>query len=279
MNKRNLYYAAVILATISGIAVNDAMSQVSNGRVTTSPPTYGNNTTAPLSLDTAGNLRISGSISASTEADASATPPTYSPGPEPLSQTLSGELRVLPTPNGTQDVDVTATVGLTDTELRASPVPVSGPLTDTQLRATPVPVSGTVAVSAIAGALPAGTNNIGDVDVATLPSIPAGSNAIGSVGAVAVSTIGASVSIATTATVIKGSAGTLHAVQVFPNGGGPAVTYYDNASACSGTIRLVAFGSASGGPVAGLVFSNPIAFSNGITACATATTSTTALYQ
>lgn len=44
--------------------------------------------------------------------------------------------------------------GLTDTQLRATPVPVSGtvtantgltqPLTDTELRATPVPVSGTV---------------------------------------------------------------------------------------------------------------------------------------
>ncbi len=33
------------------------------------------------------------------------------------------------------------TGGLTDTELRATAVPVSGPLTDTQLRATPVPVS------------------------------------------------------------------------------------------------------------------------------------------
>lgn len=33
---------------------------------------------------------------------------------------------------------------LTDTELRATPVPVSGPLTDTQLRATAVPVSGPV---------------------------------------------------------------------------------------------------------------------------------------
>lgn len=32
--------------------------------------------------------------------------------------------------------------GLTDAELRASPVPVSGPLTDAQLRATPVPVDG-----------------------------------------------------------------------------------------------------------------------------------------
>lgn len=44
--------------------------------------------------------------------------------------------------------NVKATVGLTDTQLRASAVPVSGtvtatgPLTDTELRATPVPVSG-----------------------------------------------------------------------------------------------------------------------------------------
>jgi hypothetical protein len=37
--------------------------------------------------------------------------------------------------------------GLTDTELRASPVPVSGPLTDAELRATPVPVSGTMSVN------------------------------------------------------------------------------------------------------------------------------------
>jgi uncharacterized lipoprotein NlpE involved in copper resistance len=37
----------------------------------------------------------------------------------------------------------------------------------------------------IDSALPAGTNNIGDVDVVTLPSIPAGSNTIGNVGLVA----------------------------------------------------------------------------------------------
>lgn len=85
-----------------------------------------------------------------------------------------------------------------------SDVPVSGPLTDTELRATPVPVSGTVtatvanatisgnvtvvqgtgtnlhavidsgtittvsSVTAIANALPAGNNNIGDVDVASV---------------------------------------------------------------------------------------------------------------
>jgi hypothetical protein len=39
---------------------------------------------------------------------------------------------------------VTATGPLTDAQLRATAVPVSGPLTDTQLRATAVPVSGTV---------------------------------------------------------------------------------------------------------------------------------------
>jgi len=41
---------------------------------------------------------------------------------------------------------------LTDAELRASAVPVSGPLTDVQLRATPVPVSGTVSTGGLTDA-------------------------------------------------------------------------------------------------------------------------------
>jgi hypothetical protein len=56
-------------------------------------------------------------------------------------------------------------------------VAVTGPLTDTQLRATAVPVSGTLSINA----LPSGTNNIGDVDVLTLPALPTGSNTIGAV--------------------------------------------------------------------------------------------------
>lgn len=84
-------------------------------------------------------------------------------------------------------------------------VTASGPLTDTQLRASAVPVSlatlpalvaGTAAIGKLAAnsgvdigdvdvtslpSLPAGTNNIGDVDVLTLPAIPAGSNTIGKV--------------------------------------------------------------------------------------------------
>lgn len=61
---------------------------------------------------------------------------------------------------------------LTDTQLRASPVPVSGPLTDTQLRATAVPVSGpltdselratAVPVSASSLPLPTGASTLAE---------------------------------------------------------------------------------------------------------------------
>lgn len=43
-------------------------------------------------------------------------------------------------------------------------------------------VSGALQV-ALQNAIPSGTNNIGDVDVLTLPSLPAGGNVIGSVKA------------------------------------------------------------------------------------------------
>lgn len=72
---------------------------------------------------------------------------------QPVSGPLTDtQLRATPVPvSGT----LTVNTGLTDTQLRATPVPVSGtvstgltqPLTDTQLRATPVPVSGTVTVN------------------------------------------------------------------------------------------------------------------------------------
>lgn len=104
---------------------------------------------------------------------------------------------------------------ITDAQIRATPLPVSGtvtasgPLTDTQLRATAVPVSlaslptlaagvnnigdvdvltlpaGTVAGGA---SLPAGTNNIGDVDVLTLPALVAGNANIGDVDVASVAT-------------------------------------------------------------------------------------------
>lgn len=80
--------------------------------------------------------------------------------------------------------------GLTDTELRATPVPVSGsltcsgPLTDAQLRAAAVPVSGTFyqTTQPVSGTL---TCNAGSgtqaVSLATLPALTAGSAVIGHV--------------------------------------------------------------------------------------------------
>lgn len=61
----------------------------------------------------------------------------------------------------------------------ATPVSASNPLPIVQTGTLNV---GTVtAVTAISNALPAGTNNIGDVDVLSLPAIPAGTNNIGDV--------------------------------------------------------------------------------------------------
>jgi hypothetical protein len=55
------------------------------------------------------------------------------------------QLRAAPVPvSGTVTANTGLTQPLTDTQLRASAVAVSGPLTDTQLRASAVPVSGTV---------------------------------------------------------------------------------------------------------------------------------------
>lgn len=67
--------------------------------------------------------------------------------------------------------------GLTNTQLRASPVPISGTvttggLTDTQLRATPVPISGTVTVTDGAGPLTVdGTVALDAASLAALESI------------------------------------------------------------------------------------------------------------
>lgn len=80
------------------------------------------------------------------------------------------------------------TTALTDTELRATPVPVSGTITETNSNAIKTAVE--TIDNAISGSemqvdvvtlpsIPAGTNNIGDVDVLTLPALSSGTNAIG----------------------------------------------------------------------------------------------------
>lgn len=83
------------------------------------------------------------------------TPVTQGTVPWVISGTVTGpltdaQLRATPVP-----ISGSVTTGdLTDAQLRATPVPVSGTvvtggLTDTQLRATPVPVSGTVTTSGL----------------------------------------------------------------------------------------------------------------------------------
>ncbi len=71
----------LILAAVAAFFVSPALAQTSNGKVTTAAPTYVNNTAAPLSLDTAGNLRVTTSgggsvvvVGAVTPADAFANP-------------------------------------------------------------------------------------------------------------------------------------------------------------------------------------------------------------
>lgn len=93
------------------------------------------------------------------------------------------ELRATPVPvSGT----VTATGPLTDAQLRAVAVPVSGtvtatgPLTDAQLRATPVPVSGTVTTTPPANA---STNLAQVAGTATVTGGIVGSQGVGGVSA------------------------------------------------------------------------------------------------
>lgn len=80
-------------------------------------------------------------------------------------------------PTGAATAANQQTDALTDDELRATPVPVSGTV---DLGVTDNAVLDAIAAS-VAGATPAGTNNIGDVDVLTLPALPVGTNVIGKV--------------------------------------------------------------------------------------------------
>lgn len=124
--------------------------------------------------------------------------------------TLVGSANPLPTTGPLTDAQlraaavpvsgtVTASGPLTDTQLRATPVPVSGTvatgaLTDTQLRATPVPVSGTVTATGpltdtqlratpvpVSGTVTANVPAGLDVDVLTLPALVAGAAEVGKV--------------------------------------------------------------------------------------------------
>ena len=95
----------------------------------------------------------------------------------------------LPLPSGAATAANQQTNALTDAQLRAVAVPVSGaffqatqPVSATDLDIRNL-VFATDKVDASGTVLGAGTNNIGDVDVLSLPSLPAGTNAIGKLAA------------------------------------------------------------------------------------------------
>ena len=126
---------------------------------------------------------------------------------------------------------------LTRSVLNGRNTPASTSFSDVVVKAasTAAAATDTALVVAVRDALPAGTNNIGDVDVLTLPSIPAGSNTIGNVGLVAgSSTIGNVVAVSTASSTLVNSNSTLGAVTggVIKNSAGNLflVSGYNNSS-------------------------------------------------
>jgi hypothetical protein len=163
--------------TVTSATPNNFQSKI-YGAITTAAPTYTNATDNALSLTTSGSLRtvVSEALPAGTNA-----------------------IGKLSANDGVDIGDVTinnASLAVTGTFWQATQ-PVSGPLTDTQLRASAVPVSlasvpshpvtntGTFSVQVTSAPTTAVTGTFWQatqpVSIATLPSLAAGSNAIGSI--------------------------------------------------------------------------------------------------
>lgn len=194
---RNVILSAVaaLALQLAPILATPALAQATNCKVTTAAPTYANNATAPISCDTSGGLRTSGGGGGGGAVDLTA---------------IDGNAVQVTTP-GVLDVNVVNSSGggavdITDIGGNAVTVTVPGALditcvsgcvggsgvsqgtattaAPTYVDATNNPLSLTLAGSLRTSnttALPAGTNNIGDVDVLTLPALPAGANVIGAV--------------------------------------------------------------------------------------------------
>lgn len=125
-----------ILATIFFLfGFSPAFSQgVTNCRATTAAPTYVNLTIAPCSLDLSGNIRTVTSLAANSSVNVNQIAGT---GTAVNSGLLSaGVQRVTLATDQVQLTNALKVDGSAVTQ------PVSGPLTDAQLRATPVPISG-----------------------------------------------------------------------------------------------------------------------------------------
>lgn len=188
-----------------GAAVNiqDGGNSITvDGSVTANAGT--NLNTSALALEAGGNLA---SINTKTLAAGQGTMAASSPvviasnqTSIPVVATLASSMAtigVLAANSGVDigDVTVNNSTGANAVNIQdgGNSITVDGSITVTQATGTNLHVvvdSGTIttvgtvtSVTAIANALPAGNNNIGDVDVVTLPSIPTGVNSIGQVTA------------------------------------------------------------------------------------------------
>jgi len=177
----------------------EAFAQATSGRATTNAPTYANASTAPLSLQLDGDLRVA--IEDAISAGITGT----------VAVTQSGTWDEVGINDSGNTITVDGTVTVTDGAGSLNVIVDSGALTATVTDGSgalnTIIDSGVLttvsSVTAIANALPAGTNNIGDVDVLTLP-------VLGTTGG---ATPGKTLSAASTnATVIKASAGTLYSL-------------------------------------------------------------------
>jgi hypothetical protein len=251
-NMRNTtrIFAALFALGFSTIPV---FGQAVSGKVTTAAPTYGNNTIAPLSLDTGGNLRINcvtgcggggGGNNVNIDAVGGNTVTTTVPVSGTVSATVSGTVGVSSLPALPAGSNAIGTVGVTSLP-----------------------------------ALPAGSNAIGTVGVTSLPALPAGSNTIGNVGLAEPATTNYSLigAASTNATSVKASAGTLYEISL-ANISTTATAYlklYNSASAptCgSGTpvARYLIPFAASGGAGSNLSLTLGKTFTTGIAFCITA---------
>lgn len=246
MKKLSIAIACVLISHLP------ALAQTANGRVTSSAPTYTTNTTGPLSLDTAGNLRVN-----------CVTGCGGGGGGSDVNINAVGGNAV------TTTVPVSGTVSAT----------VSGTVGVSSLPALPAGSNaiGSVDVDSLP-ALPAGSNAIGTVGVTALPALSAGSNSIGSVTLnSATSNYSLIAANTTNSTNVKAAPGQLYEISAI-NLSTTTVAFlkfYDSASAptCgSGTpIARYAIPYASeGGAGSNVTISLGKEFSSGISFCITA---------
>ena len=167
---------ASVLPTDAATAANQQTDALTNSELRAAP--------VPVSGDFyPATQPVSGTVSVDNFPATQAVSGTVNVGNLPATQPVSGTVAVsnfpatqpisaasLPLPTGAATAANQQTDALTDTQLRATPVPVSGtvtantgltqPLTDTQLRASAVPVSiaATVAVKEVRSATPSQTS-------------------------------------------------------------------------------------------------------------------------